>query len=271
MPHRPFTPRQQRQNEAFLAALRRTGNVRLACRELGVNRSTYTKRRARCAAFATNWDMTLAAAHAAFQLAGGERLPLPAAKRRAGVGAGLRTEGGEPMVTSQADGRLQLRLAPPGRMTAAAEQRFLGAVEETNNIRLAAAEAGGFAHTSLLARARRSPALAASLATARRIGADRVLWEIMHPPGRADPAAAEFACLPMPAMTVEQAMLQLIYHRPGGRFQHNRWTRRAPPVPFEQVKPRIIARLNAWQRAEWHRETGTWVYPDEESDAPGER
>jgi hypothetical protein len=73
--HRPFTPAQQRQNAAFLAALRRTGNVRLACRTLGVPRATYTRRRKTCAAFATEWDMVLTAAHAAFQLAGGERMP----------------------------------------------------------------------------------------------------------------------------------------------------------------------------------------------------
>ena len=65
--HRPFTPAQRRQNDAFLAALRRTGNVRLACRELGVHPGTYTKRRGKCAAFATEWDMVLAAAHAAFE------------------------------------------------------------------------------------------------------------------------------------------------------------------------------------------------------------
>ncbi len=75
MAHRPFTPAQQRRNAAFLAALGRTGNVRLACRELGVHRGTYTKRRDKCPAFAAAWDSALAAAHAAFRLAGGERLP----------------------------------------------------------------------------------------------------------------------------------------------------------------------------------------------------
>src|SRR5207253_10150383 len=92
--HRPFTPDQQRQNARFLAALRQTGNVRLACRELGVHRGTYTKRRRASAAFASEWDMVLAAAHAAFQLAGGERMPEAgkgtAEKFRPGTGRGTK-------------------------------------------------------------------------------------------------------------------------------------------------------------------------------------
>jgi hypothetical protein len=75
----------------------------------------------------------------------------------------------------------------------------------------------------------------------------------------------------MPPTTVEQCLLQLIYHRADGPFQQNRWTRRPLPVPFEEMRPRIIARLNAWHRAEWHRETGTWDYPEEESEAAGEQ
>lgn len=67
---RPFTRAQALQNRAFLAAVRRTGNVRLAARELGVHRSTFTKRRGKDAAFATaNGRLSAAAAgfsHASF-------------------------------------------------------------------------------------------------------------------------------------------------------------------------------------------------------------
>ena len=255
--HRPFTPRQQRQNLAFLAALRRTGNVRLTCRELGVNRSTWEKRRRKCAAFAALWDMVLAAAHAACQRAGGECLPA------ASGGDALRTKGGEPMIVRLGNGRLQRRLAPPGRMTEAAEQRILARVEETNNLRLAAA-AAGFAHTSFLARARLRPAVAGQLQVARRIGADRVMWQCLHPPGRPEPADAEFAHLPMPPTTAEQAIFQLAYHRPDGPLQRSFWRRRPRPIPFARVEPRIRAKLAAFRRASWHRETGKWRFPDEE-------
>jgi hypothetical protein len=287
--HRPFTPRQQRENARFLAALRQTGNVRLVCRQLNVHRATYTKRRAKCAAFATEWDMVLAAAHAAFQLAGGERVPEAVGNTRQGIRSSraksrgarddsvqspfdfaqdergldsLRTRGGEPMVVRLPNGRLQLRRAPPGRMTEAARQRFLATVEETNNIRMAAAGAGGFAHTTLLARARRCPAFAGALAVQRRIGQDRVVWSLIDP-ARADPDSWEIADLPMPKTTVEQAMFQLIYHCPDGAFQRDRERRRSPPRGIACYAPRIRARIAAMKRADWHRETGSWRFPDE--------
>jgi hypothetical protein len=267
--HRPFTRAQQRQNQRFLGALRRTGNVRLACRELGVHRACYTKRRGKCAAFAASWDATLAAAHAAFEQAGGERLP-------EGKGTGtrtcphsgnrprsaLRTKGGEPMVVSVA-GRLQRRLAPPGRMTGAAQRLVLATVEETNNLRIATA-AAGFASSSFIARMRLRPELAGRLAIARRIGADRAMWQIMNPPGR--DSDRDFRILPMPPLTVEQALLQLGFHRPDGRFQQSLWRRRAPPKPLAHYRPRILAKLAAFRRARWHEETGSWRFPEESED-----
>ena len=56
---------QSRQNTCFLAALGRAGNARLAVRELGLNRSIYTKRRAKDPAFAADWAAALGAADAA--------------------------------------------------------------------------------------------------------------------------------------------------------------------------------------------------------------
>ena len=56
---RPFTRAQLAQNARFVEALRETGNARLAARSLGTHRSTYTKRRARCAGFVTRWDAAL--------------------------------------------------------------------------------------------------------------------------------------------------------------------------------------------------------------------
>ncbi|RZM13924.1 MAG: hypothetical protein EOP67_64800, partial [Sphingomonas sp.] len=63
-----FTRRQAAQNAAFLAALRRTGNVREAASTLGYNRSTFTKRRAAHPAFAARWDAALVIANAALNL-----------------------------------------------------------------------------------------------------------------------------------------------------------------------------------------------------------
>lgn len=79
----------------------------------------------------------------------------------------------------------------------------------------------------------------------------------------ADDWHCDFDC-PTPPITAERAMIQLVYHWRDGRFQDEARRRRAP-APFSEVKPRIIARLNAWQRAEWHRETGSWRFDDEET------
>jgi hypothetical protein len=162
---RPFTRAQAAQNSRFLKALGRTGNVRLAAREFGFNRSTFIKRRARCAVFAARWEATLAAADRRLGLAGEPGFP------DADAGANeaappLRTAGREEMVVRAASGRLQLRRAPPGRMTGEAWELFLDTLEETNNLRLAAA-AAGVAHSSIIARARTNRAAARDIATAR--------------------------------------------------------------------------------------------------------
>ncbi|HEX8533613.1 MAG TPA: hypothetical protein VF662_05540 [Allosphingosinicella sp.] len=175
---RPFKRSQAAQNRRFLRALERTGNVRLAARELGVHRGTYTKRRARCPAFAAQWEAALAASQANLHRSGRAcALEIPPRngegdRLSGGGGAGrrpvdslrpLRTRGGEPTLVHLKNGRLQLREALPGRMTAETIEAFLETLEDTANIRLAA-EAAGVAHSSILARARRDPGFAAIVA-----------------------------------------------------------------------------------------------------------
>jgi hypothetical protein len=57
---RPFTRAQALENRAFLKALRRTGNVRLAAREVGVKYGTIQYRRKQHPGFAVKWDAALA-------------------------------------------------------------------------------------------------------------------------------------------------------------------------------------------------------------------
>src|SRR4051812_3807859 len=153
------------QNEAFLAALGRAGNARLAARQLGVHRSTYTKRRARDPAFAARWDSRLAAVDSALKPADGAPSPP--------TFADLRTQGGELNVARLAGGRYQARRAPSGRMTRAAELVFLEALAATANVRLAAA-AAGFSHSAFYYRKRVCPAFAAEMNEALLIGYERV-------------------------------------------------------------------------------------------------
>ena len=184
---RPFTRRQARQNEAFLAALAETGNARLAARRLRVHRSTYTKRRAKCPAFAARWTAALAAAQAnlvsspAFagegdraKRGGGAAAKQPSNRpSRKKKPARLRNKGGEPVLVRLADGRLQLREALSGSIAPAAEKAFLRFVADTANLRAAAAHVG-FAHSSFIVLRRRSPGFAARLAKALAAAPDRI-------------------------------------------------------------------------------------------------
>jgi len=70
---RVLTRAQAFQNRAFLKALRRTGNVRLACRELGLKYGSMQHRRRNHPAFALRWDAALAFAQSRLNGSGKER------------------------------------------------------------------------------------------------------------------------------------------------------------------------------------------------------
>ena len=209
----PFTRRQAQENSRFLEVLRRTGNARLAAREIGRAHSTMHQRRRGNAAFAQGWEAAAAAASAAFHLAGGKRgpsfdpeqdqkqgkrknpsagsgRPLDFARdERSFVGGGgarvlrqaqddrgedpLRTAGGEPMVVRTRSGRLQIRPAHKGKLTKAAEQVFLRALSATANIRLSAAAAGA-SPAAFYRRRRQCPAFAREFRIALRMGYERL-------------------------------------------------------------------------------------------------
>ena len=262
MPQR--SPRRRRaENAAFLAALAETGNARLAARSLGVHRAAYTKRRARDPAFAAAWDIALAAAQAKIlpQLAGGGG---PRETRWRGPERSGGTTSEPPNIplapTATAAGRLQLRAVPPSRIAPADEAAFLAALEETGSIRRAAALAG-FAHTSFLARARRRPALAREIGIRAAVAADRDLFLSIERGKRDydfDPD------IPLPKMSVEEAMFLLHLHDPDGRFQRSVWRRRRPPRPIEHFAPRIMAKARAIRRGAHWEKTGSWRFEDEE-------
>jgi hypothetical protein len=283
MPSRPFTRAQALQNRRFLEALRRTGNARLAARELNVNRATYTKRRAGCAAFAQDWDAALAAAHAAFKLAGGQRppephSPLPAFREGPGVGpSSLRTKGGEPTIVRLKSGRLQLRLAPAGRMTRAAEQAFFAALSASANVRLSAA-AAGFAHSSFYARARKAPAFAREKRLALEMGYERLEAAAIAaavPESHADDGWRHNDAPPIPQMSADQALQLLFLHQKGVRLgwdaPHRRRrrgesdeTHRTRLQAMYQSEKAREAEAAALRRAAQYEATGDWRFPEEE-------
>ena len=146
---RVLTRAQALENRAFLKVLRRTGNVRLACREVGLKYGTMQHRRAKHPAFAQRWDAALVFAQARLQAPKGPSTSSAGSPPHAS-GAGrnelFRTRGGEPVVVRLKNGTLQIRRAQPGKLTREAEQAFLAALSATCNMRLSAAAVGAAPH-----------------------------------------------------------------------------------------------------------------------------
>jgi hypothetical protein len=279
MAHRPFTRRQALQNQAWLEALRATGNPRLAASLLGVHRSTYQKRRARSAAFAQAWDAELAAAHADLSRAGGPRAPegpQGTAARNRPHPPSHRTKGGERCVGRTRGGRLQLRRAPAGWMTKQGEQAFFFALSATANVRLSAA-AAGFAHSAFYARKRQRPTFAREMRYSLTLGYDRVEEAAMAsamPDSHEDDAWRHNDPPPIPPMTAGQAIQLLSLHRNTVRLSwdepHRRKRRGESP---ETYTARLIAMTAAekgreaedaaLRRAARYEATGDWDVPGE--------
>lgn len=199
-----FHRRQAHENQAFLAALRRTGNVREAARSLGFHRSTMVKRRNKDAAFAAEWDAALALAHA-----------------RLNAGAPAERAEGEPRVIRTGSGRLQLRRARGRRLDRAAEQAFLAALSATANVRLSAA-AAGFSHSAFYARRRESPAFAREMRLALEMGYERIemaLLEAADPESYRDDAWRHNDPPPIPQMSAGEALQLLHLHQKEVRLQ----------------------------------------------------
>jgi len=280
MPARPFTRRQALQNAAFLRALSQTGNPRLAARLLGVHRSTYTKRRAKSAAFASAWDAALAAAHAAFHLAGGPDPPLHlqgrGTARSAVEGQALRTKGGELHVGRTRGGRLQLRRAPAGWMTKAGEQAFFLALSATANVRLSAA-AAGFSHTAFYAKRRVRIAFAREMRCALEMGYDRVEAATLAaglPGSHEDDAWRHNDPPPIPPMTPDQAIQLLCLHEKSVRQSWEKPHRRKRRhEPWDTYTERLRAMWTAekareaedaaLRRAAHAEPPGDWRLPEE--------
>ncbi|HEX6375014.1 MAG TPA: hypothetical protein VFZ91_04770 [Allosphingosinicella sp.] len=259
--------RQAAENAAFLDALRRTGNSSLAARLCGLNRSTLRGRRRRSAVFAARWEAASLASHAALKLGGGDR---PA--ENPGASAGLRTEGGEIMVGRTRGGRLQLRRAPPGRMTEAGEHFFFRALAASANVRLSAA-ATGFTHSAFYQKRKKRPAFASEMKLALTIGFDRLeaaaIERTLQALAGGGPETAwlgaAIAGNPLPPFTFDQAFQILCLHRDTVRLDGAR-----PPGRPARVEPNLPAALfaigrniDAIERAAHYEATGSWRHARE--------
>ncbi|MEO5493435.1 MAG: hypothetical protein ABIR08_05350 [Sphingomonas sp.] len=201
---RPLNRAQALQNQAFLRELRRTGNIRLSARAVGLKYSTIQHRRRRHPAFAQQWDAALVFAQARFDAKGRQGPKAPK--------GGNRTAGGEPVVVRRNDGKLQMRAAQPNKLTKQCEQTFLSALSATANVRLSAAAAGASV-AAFYRRRRNNPAFAREMRLALEQGYERLqmaLTASVLPASYEDDAWRHNDPPEMPPMTVNQA-LQLMY------------------------------------------------------------
>jgi len=212
---KPLTRTQALQNRAFLKALRRTGNIRLAARETGLKYGTVQHRRSAHPAFAQAWDAALAFAQARFHETGRHG---PSASKQAATPH--RTSGGEPVVVRRNDGKLQMRAAQPGKLTRECEQAFLAALSATANVRLSAGAAGASV-AAFYRRRRQNPAFAREMRLALQTGYERLemaLLEGWSPASHQDDAWRHNAPPPIPPMTANQALQLLYLHQKEARL-----------------------------------------------------
>jgi hypothetical protein len=217
--------------------------------------------------------MALAAAHAAMKLGGGPRPPEGTGTRTCPQ---FRTEGGEPCIVRLKSGRLQLRLAPPGRMTKAAEQAFFRALAASANVRLSAA-AAGFSYGSFYWRKYTRPAFAREMRLALKMAWERlecVLIASSLPESWEDDEWRARAPAPIPPMTADQA-LQLLHLHDNSVNQswdkpHRRKRRGEPWETYTErlramwvSEKRQEAEDAALRRAAHYETTGDWRFADE--------
>lgn len=212
---RPLTREQTLQNHAFLEALERTGNIRLAARETGIRYGTVQHRRANHPAFAQECDAALAVAHSKLRAEGGRKPP-----SATDAAPSYRTKGGEGVVVRRRDGKLQMRAAQPGKLTRQCEQAFLAALSATANVRLSAAAAGASV-AAFYRRRRQNPAFAREMRMALQAGYERLemaLLESFEPGSYRDDAWRHNDPPPIPPMTPYQALQLLYLHQKEARL-----------------------------------------------------
>ena len=236
---KPLTRAQTLQNRKFIAALRRSGNIRLAAREIGVSYGTIQHRRGAHPAFAHAVDTALAVARARI----GQAPRGPKGPAAASGGNPHRTLGGEPVVVRNRDGTLQVRSAQPGKLTKQCEQAFLSALSATANVRLSAAAAGASV-AAFYRRRRNDPGFAREMRMALAMGYERIemaLLENMDPRAYGDDDWRHNDPPPIPPMTVDQALQLMYLHQKEARLGGTPDTLRLRPgEPKEAMRMRLV-------------------------------
>jgi hypothetical protein len=217
----------------LLGALRRTGNVRLAAREAGMDPGTAYDQRIKNDKFAARFDAARAKGKAA----------AAAGKAR------LRKAASQELVLRRTRHGDQLVRASPGRWCAKAEAIFLAELRRTGCVRWAAA-ACGLSTNTLYYRRKTYPAFAALWAAAEAEAKERIPALLSAATiASLDP---EVAGEDLPKVNVDQAIaIARLKYSDGAGGRRRRSAR--PERPIEAVRDEVLRRLAAIRR---HREKG---------------
>ena len=191
-------------------------------------------------------------------------------------GEDYRTKGGEPMVVRTRNGKLQIRLAHPDKLTKACEQAFLHALSATANVRLAAAAAGA-SPGAFYRRRRLNPAFAREMRLALKMGWERLEMAALQaslPESHGDDRWRQCDLAPMPQFTANQAVQLLSLHdksvNQGWEQPHRRQRRGESDQIYSErlqamwrVEKSLEAEAEAVRRAARYEATGDWRHEDE--------
>ena len=193
----------------------------------------------------------------------------------------LRTAGGEAVVVRTRSGKLQLRLAQPGKLTKAAEQAFLHALAATANVRLSAAAAGA-SPAAFYRRRKQNKAFNREYRLALQMGYERLemaMLATIEPEACIDDAWRMANPLPIPPMTANQAIQLLYLHQKEARLSwdqpHRRRRRGESDAQYKmrlclmwKAEQRQVIEEQAVARAMRFEETGDWRRAEEVAPPP---
>lgn len=235
---------------AFLRALARTGNVRLAAREAGVTHAAAYLARQRDAAFAARWARVVGSGprlRSGRAVGGGDNEPRLRPRRAGGERSGAGTDvnvaanggaaigvSGDLVPRQSANAGMQLVRAGKGRWSRKAEGTFLAVLADTACVRRAA-EAAGFSTTALYKRRAAYPDFAARWAEAEALALERI------PGFLARAAIATFdpvtAAAEQPRVSIDQAIaISRLKGGPARQAGHGRALAAAVPVRVSEAE-----------------------------------
>jgi hypothetical protein len=226
-----------RRRASFLRALEACGNQTVAAERSCVSRSWVCQERMRNPGFDSDCRRAIASAQARLRSAEGNRPP---------EGWG-HLDGVELVVRGTNGRRVQIARARAGQWTARSEERFLEVFAATCNA-TAAYEAAGKSKGSAYSHRKRWPAFARRWQSAEEEGYGRVELALVENGCNLFSSTELPPDVPMPPMTVDQALQLLRLHQSQVRSAGRAPGRRPRSKTFEELRPGIVRKLEAIKR-----------------------